>query len=159
MTAVTVTRLVHASPSAVWDIISNVVTVANWHPAVESADLLSASPTGLGATRRCNFYDGTSVVEKVTEVEPGKRVHLVLSEFSLPMTRFEAEIVLSPADGGHTQATFILDYDMKYGVLGKAMSALIVQGQMSKLMNRVIGGLDHHVLTGEVVAADFTVAA
>lgn len=155
MQNVTVTRIVHAQPSAVWDLVADVTRVVKWHPSVRTVDLLSASPTGLGAARRCNFYDGTSVCETVTGLEEGSRVKVALSEYSLPMKTFEAEIRLKPTDDGNTQVTFSMDYEMKFGVFGKAMNALMVRGQMTKLMSTVLSGLDHHGATGEPIGEDF----
>ncbi len=158
MNSVTVTRIVRAPLSEVWAEVSDVTTVVDWHPAVRTVDLLSDRPTGLDAARRCNFHDGTSVVERVVAIEEGRRLKLVLSEFSMPIHRFEAEITLSESSDG-TQVTFVLSYEMKYGVLGSLMNALMVKGQMAKLMGSVLGGLDHHVRTGEIVGADFVAAA
>ncbi len=159
MQHVTVTRIVHAEPSTVWGLIADVTAVERWHPSVQTVDLLSERATGLGAARRCNFYDGTSVHEVVTEVEDGKRIRLALSEFSLPMKHFEAEIQLSETRDGKTQVTFVADYEMKFGVLGKAMNALMVRGQMNKLLGSVLAGLDHHAATGRHVGKDFAPAA
>ncbi len=159
MSLVTATRLIHASPETVWALIADVTTVGAWHPSVKTADLLSPEPTGLGATRRCNFYDGTSVIETVTGVEEGRSVHFELSEFSLPMARFEAELTLTATPNGTSQLTFVLDYDLKYGVLGSLMNLLAVRGQMSKLMNNVLAGLDHHLKTGEEIGEGWLAAA
>ena len=47
--------------------ISNVGRVEGWHPQVKRSPVLTPEPTGMGAQRRCHFYDGTSVVETVTD--------------------------------------------------------------------------------------------
>lgn len=159
METLTVTRIVDADPATVWPLIADVTLVQDWHPSVERVDLLSESRTGLGAARRCNFYDGTSVREVITELEEGKRVRVHLSEFSLPMKSFEAELTLRPTDDGKTQVTFKMDYEVKFGIFGKAMNVLMVRGQMSKLLGSVLAGLDHHARTGELVGQDFKAAA
>ncbi len=159
MNTVTATRNLAAAPPTVWALVSDVRTVADFHPAVASVDLLSEQPTGLGATRRCNFYDGTSVREEVTELVSERSVHFVLSEFAVPMKQFEATISVNPAAGGGTQVTFELSYEMKFGVLGKLMNAAMVRGQMSKLMSRVLAGMAHHLQTGEAVGEDFVAKA
>jgi len=155
METLIVTRIVHAEPNVVWPLLADVTLVADWHPSVQTVDLLSPSPTGLGAARRCNFYDGTSVREVVTELSEGKSVTVELSEFSLPMKHFEAQVSLSPAGGGTTQVTFEMRYEVKFGILGKAMNFLMVRGQMSKLLNTVLAGLDHHAATGDRIGQDF----
>ncbi|MFT4627943.1 MAG: ribosome-associated toxin RatA of RatAB toxin-antitoxin module [Myxococcota bacterium] len=148
-------RVVRASPEAVWAIVSDVTTVAQYHPSVATADLLSASATGLGATRRCNFHDGSSVREEVVDVSEGRRVRLALSEFSVPMKRLEAEISLAPAPGGHTEVTFEIAFVIKGGALGQLMGALVVKRQLDAVAAKVLSGLDHHAATGETVGQDF----
>jgi len=159
MQTVIVTRIVHASQDTVWQLIDDVTKVVDWHPMVASVDLLSDAPTGLGAARRCNFHDGTSVEEKVTERVEGQRIRVALSEFSMPMKRFDAQISLTPASDQTTQVTFEMFYEVKFGVLGKAMNVLMVRGQMSKLLNTVLAGLDHHAATGQLVGEGFTAKA
>ncbi|MGH1340178.1 MAG: SRPBCC family protein [Nannocystales bacterium] len=155
MQNVTVTRIVHAEIKTVWDLVADVTRVVNWHPSVHRVDLLSENATGLGAARRCNFYDGTSVRETVTELDEGSRLKVVLSEYSLPMKTFEAEIRLQAMADGNTQVTFSMNYEMKFGIFGKAMNALMVRGQMTKLMSSVLSGLDQHGATGEIIGEDF----
>ncbi len=159
MQTVTVTRIVHAPHSTVWALVADVTSIVKWHPSVASVDLLSPEPTGVGAARRCNFHDGTSVREDVTELVEGERLRLVLTEFKLPMKRFEVDVALTPASNGTTQVTFTMNYEIKFGLLGRAMNALVVRGQMNKLIGTVLAGLDHHSATGEFIDHDFVPAA
>ncbi len=149
------TRAVHAPPEKIWALISDVTTIDRYHPSVERADLLSAQPTGLGATRRCNFYDGTNVREEVVDLDGGKRIRLALSEFSVPMKQLEAELRLVPGAGDTTDVTFEISYVMKWGILGQIMGATAVRRQLTQMTAKVLAGLDHHVSTGERVGKDF----
>lgn len=142
-------RRIDASPERVWAILSDVTTISRWHPSVASADLLSELPTGMHATRRCNFRDGTNVREEVVELDEGRRVRLALSEFSMPMKSLAAEFSVAPAGDGATEVTFTIYFEVKYGVLGQLMGALMVRGQLEKLTAKVLGGLDHYLETGE----------
>jgi uncharacterized protein YndB with AHSA1/START domain len=149
-----------AAPIArVWALVSDVTTVERWHPAVRTADLLSASRVGVGATRRCNFYDGSSVREEVVEAEEGARVRLRITEFSAPLNVLEAELVLVPVADGSAQVDFILHFEVKWGPLGRLMGALMVQREMAKVAARALAGLAHHAETGALVGQDFHAAA
>ena len=152
-------RTVHASPAEVWAIVSDVSSVVRWHPSVATADLLSASATGMGATRRCNFYDGSSVREEVCELEEGGRVRLRLSEYSAPMKKLEAEFRLAPGADGQTEVTFELFYEVKWGLVGQLMGATMVKKELTGVATKVLAGLGHHVATGELVGQDFKPAA
>lgn len=159
MQSASATRIIHASPDVVWELVRDVTTIERWHPSVASVDLLSPQATGLHAARRCNFVDGTSVREEVFELEEGQRVRLSLSEFSMPMQKLEAEIRLVPAEGGRTQATFEIFFEPKFGILGKALGALAIRRKLASVCARILAGLDHHLSTGELVGDDFVASA
>lgn len=68
------TVLVKAGINQVWDIVSDMGGVYKYHPLVKKSPVLSENAVGIGATRRCEFYDGSSVVEKITELKEGKEL-------------------------------------------------------------------------------------
>ena len=78
-----VTRIINGSRDQVWDLLTDLTTVIEWHLEVKSVDLLSSNKKGVGATRVSNFYDGTSVKETITAVD-GKHMTLELSDYSFP---------------------------------------------------------------------------
>jgi ribosome-associated toxin RatA of RatAB toxin-antitoxin module len=145
------TRLIEAAPETIWALVSDVTTVANYHPSVKSADLLSPNKTGLGAARRCNFYDGTDVREEVIEIDEGRRLRIGLSEFSLPMRRIEAETAILPTADGKSQVTFTINYEVKYGIIGKLLGATVVRKQLTQVTAKFLAGIDHYLSTGQVV--------
>ncbi|MCP4303977.1 MAG: SRPBCC family protein [bacterium] len=149
------TRTVNANPAEVWALVGNVSTVDGWHPDVASAELLSPKATGIGATRRCFFYDGTSVREDVVELDEGTRVRIRLSEFEMPMNRMEAEFTLVPSGQDQTQVTFTVFYEMKMSFLGRMMGTTVVRRRLATMASRVLAGLDHYLATGETIGENF----
>ena len=97
--------------------------------------------------------------EDIVELEEAKRVHLKLSEFSVPMKRLEAEISLRAMDDASTEVSFEMFYVVKWGVIGQIMGATVVRRMMTKVANSSLAGLNHHVTTGEIVGKDFTETA
>ena len=57
----------NASPDMVWAELSRFMHINDIAPEVASVDALSKNETGVGANRRCNFANGSSMVEKVLE--------------------------------------------------------------------------------------------
>jgi ribosome-associated toxin RatA of RatAB toxin-antitoxin module len=149
------TGVLKASAVEIWAVVGNVSSVDAWHPDVASADLLSPEATGIGAKRRCHFYDGTSVIEEVVELDEGRRIRLRLSEFSVPMKRMEAEFLLAEDGDERTRVSFTVFYEMKYGILGRMMGATMVRARLAKMSGRVLAGLDQFVVSGETVGEGF----
>lgn len=159
MSIVSTEITIDAPTSQVWDALKNVGDVHKWHPKVKTSPLLSASGEGVGASRQCNFYDGTSVVETVTAMEDGKWLEIALSDFSMPLSRAEVRIDLQPTADNKTILRFAMDYDTKYGPIGWLMDAAMINPMMNKMFKTIVGGLDHHVVTGELVGEDGAVSA
>jgi uncharacterized protein YndB with AHSA1/START domain len=153
------TRRINASPDRVWPLVSDVRAIAHWHFNVATVDLLTRDATGLGAARRCNFHDGSSVREEVVGLQEGRLVRLQLSEFSLPMKHIELRFDLVPAGAGATDVTVTLGYVVKFGILGRLLGATAVRRQMRGVLTRLLAGLEHHLATGEDIGKDFVARA
>lgn len=144
-------RLVRADLDTVWNAVADMSYVHNFHPKVDKSPLLTGNATGLGATRRCDFYDGTSVVEEVVAVRPREFVEIALSEFSMPFSRAKARIDVAAEGDDRTRVQLTMDFSMKYGPVGWLMEAAMVRPMMSQMLDQVLAGLEHHVVTGEYI--------
>ena len=111
MNTVTVTRIIDADLPELWALISDVTVIDTWHPGVRKADLLSDKPTGVGATRRCNFYKGNTIVEEIVELRELEGFRLDLRDFEGPINRFTSEWKVAPAPGGKTQLAVEMQYE------------------------------------------------
>ncbi len=145
---------INAPLNQVWQTIADVGSIANWHPGVENSPVLSESATGLGAKRRVELYDGSSAVEEVTALEEGRFATLTMSEFDMPLKEGAVTFRVD-AEGGKTQVTMTLDYEMKYGPAGWLMNAVMLRPILGGLFAKVLAGLDHHIATGEVIGKDW----
>ena len=152
MQAATASRTVSAGLSALWPLIADVRQIANWHPSIASVDLLSSNPTGLNAARRCNFKDGTSVREEITDLADGKRIRFRLSEYSVPMKRLEVEFETSPVSNQATNVTLTLHYVVKFGIVGRLLGATVMRRELTKMAGRMLDGLVAHAAAGSEMA-------
>lgn len=157
MIQATSTRVIQGPKDEVWDLLSDVTTIVDYHPQVESVDLISSNKTGLGATRVCNFYDGTSIKETVSEFDD-KHMLLELSDFSVPMKVFQAEFVAKSLGTNKTEISFILHYQVKYGPVGHLLGVTLVKMKMKALIKQVLASLDERVQTGQPVKKKARVA-
>ena len=151
MSQISKTATVHAPVARVWETVADVGSIAAWHPGVERSPVLSNHRSGLGATRRVELYDGSSAVEEVTSMEEGRALTVTMSEHSMPLSRGAATFEVKADGDERTLVTMTMDYDMKYGLLGALMNAVMLRPIIGKLLASVLSGLDHHLVTGENV--------
>ncbi len=151
MTKLSHTHRIQAKPEQIWPALADVGYVHHWHPKVKASPVLSDHAEGLGATRRCEFYDGTSVVEEVVAVSPERFVSVRLSEFSMPLNHADGTISLTPVDAGTTDVTIAFEYDTKFGPIGWLMDRVMMRNMMCGMFKEVLEGLDVHVTTGRYV--------
>jgi len=151
MSIVNKTVVVNGSLDAVWEQVNKVGNVENWHPMVKQAPVLTANDCGIGATRRCEFHDGTSVVEKVTASKEREMVELELSDFSMPLSRAIGTIRLKELGPERIEVSLTMDYDVKYGPIGWLMDAAMMKPMMGRMLGQVLSGLDQFIVTGDVI--------
>ena len=139
------------SAEEVWPHLADFSGIARFHPFVETADQLSEQNEGVSDSRRCNFYDGKNVVERVIEWQPGRCMKIELSEISMPIKRAVAEMSVAPRGDGQSEVTISMNLVPKFGLLGALMGVLMMKPMMHKIFAQILQGLEHHARTGELV--------
>ncbi len=144
------TRLVHAPLAATWTAVSKMDAVADWHPNVARSVVLTANNDGVGASRRVEFHDGTSVVETVRKQHEPQTVTMDL--IGAPMLdKAVVTIRTEQQSDEETEVTFSVDYKVKYGPIGWLMGTLMLKRAFRKIFGESLGGLAYHLETGELV--------
>lgn len=148
------TVLVNAGIAQVWDIISDVGSVYKYHPLVNKSPQLSKNASGIGSKRRCEFYDGSSVVEEVVGQKEGEELTVKLSEFSLPFKSAEATMRLDKVSDKSTNVTIRMSYKMKYGIFGTILGYFVIRSVMKKVFTKVLKSMNDHATTGRLIGKD-----
>ncbi|MFT5680586.1 MAG: hypothetical protein ACI8RZ_001492 [Myxococcota bacterium] len=159
MTIISATRRIEAPASRVWDAVADIGGVHRWHPKVKQSPLLSETLQGPGASRRCEFYDGTSVVEEVVDWVEGESLTMELSDMSMPLNTARATLRVSGQASTSTEISMEMEYAVKYGPLGWVMDAVMMRRMMGQMFDLILSGLDHHLITGELISESFKPAA
>jgi uncharacterized protein YndB with AHSA1/START domain len=159
MTIISATREISAPASIVWGAIADIGGIHKWHPKVQQSPLLSANSQGIGASRRCEFYDNTSVVEEVIAWVEGESLTMELSEMSMPLNKAHATLRVTPKSASAAEISMEMDYAVKYGPLGWVMDAVMMRRMMGQMFDLILSGLDHHLTTGDLVSEQFEAAA
>jgi hypothetical protein len=133
---------IDAAPDAVWTLIERFMHIDAFAPMVESVDALTDGENGMGSKRRCNFDNGTSVVEEVIEwtLHRGYRVRLSEME-AMPLHEAFAALSVDPLSDGRSKVTWSMDYRVKYGVFGWLLGQTLMKRMMGKVLDGNLKGL------------------
>lgn len=142
-----------ASPAQVWSVLGRFMHIDEFHPRVTKVDALTDARTGVGATRRCHFKDGTSAVERVVDWTEGSLYRVQLSEFSMPLKQLFMALSVAPLANERARVTMELRFEVKFGPLGWLMGKTMMAGMMGKMMAMVLGGLEARVKSVKTAAA------
>ncbi len=139
---------IDAASDAVWAVLSRFMHIDEFAPEITSVDALTTGETGVGAKRRNHFKNGTSLVEEVTEWEPGAGYTVKLSDMAaIPLHDASGEIRITPL-GGRSKVTWTFDYRVKYGPIGWLMGQTLMKKMMGKVIDGNLKGLADKVLAG-----------
>ncbi len=136
-----------ASPTDIWSKFQDWGNVWRFQPWVVRSPLLSDAGSGVGASRRCEFSDKTSIVETITKVVDGRRIEMSLTETPKPMLGGIGAIELQPSGGG-TEVTVTMDVKLGMGPLNPVMGPLMMRPMMKSRISKMLESLDHHIATG-----------
>lgn len=141
-------RVIQASASEVWSVVGEFHDVHAFHPFVESVDTLAEVHRGVGASRRCNLYNESSLVETVVEWDEGRSFTVLASHQPL-IGQVTGGMRVDPIDATTSRVTVHTAYTPAWGVFGRVLDILALRRGVTYALKRVLKSLQHHVETGE----------
>lgn len=133
-----------ASEQKVWTILADVGGLNEYDPTVASAEVTSASSTGVGASRKVNMADGRHwFKERLTVCEPSGPLAFELTECNFPIKALRHSYAFEP-DDGQTRVTQVMEYEVKYGPIGRLMDKLMLRRQFDAGVKKFLAGLKQH---------------
>ncbi len=106
-TTIEIQHRADAGPDAIWALLADVDTWADWGEW-DSTRLQKPAPdggAGVGAVRELHLKR-TRSIERVTDFEPPHRMTYALIGGNLPVRDYRGEVLLEPAPGGGTTITW-----------------------------------------------------
>jgi len=151
MHVVNVKRDLQVDPEKVWQLIDDFGAIELYHPLVKTSETTNGQTRGLGAERVCNFYDGNSIYERITEYDEGKSyVVEIFDTGKIPLKTAMATMKVNPV-GENSEVDFTMRFEPKFGLVGWIMGKLMMEGQFRKILNRVLQGMEDYLKTGTPV--------
>lgn len=137
--------LISAPVEKIWSTLSNVEELEKYDPTVARSMALSQNKSGVGAVRKVNMQDGKNwFEERCTACEPNKSLTYELTACSFPISELKHSYMLEQI-GGQTKVTQVMEYRVKFGVLGKIMDALMVRRQTDGGVKKFFTGLKSYM--------------
>ena len=118
-----------------------------YDPGVKKSEVVSEVKQGPGSARRCYLAPGGWFEERVAEWEPARAISFELFRCTLPVRRLEHRYTLT-ADGCATIVRQRMEYDLKFGPLGRLMDALVMRRKWDDGIKAFFAGLKNHVEAG-----------
>jgi ligand-binding SRPBCC domain-containing protein len=132
---------INASREKVWDILAAPAMLDIYDPTVKKSTLISTEKTGIGAKRKVEMLDGKNWFdEKITVFEPGKALTWQLTECSFPIKGLKHTYSFEDK-GNQTKVIQVMEYTVKFGLLGKLLDALIIRKQSDTGIKKFFSGL------------------
>ncbi len=138
---------IDAPPEKVWSVLASLDALDRYDPVVVKAQIISPERDGPGSARRCDVKPKGYFKERVADWKPHEALSFELFECTLPVRRLKHSYTLIP-DGSGTTVLQRMEYELKFGPLGKLMDALMVQRKWDAGIKGFFAGLKHYVETG-----------
>lgn len=133
--SVTRTRVVAASPDAVWDVIADHTAWPDWFAGLRRVDVGSTS-TGVGGTRTVHLT-GLSVSEEFLAWDPGAHFAFTVTGTSRTVVRSMIENVELSRSGAATAVS----YTMALDPIGGRLTAVALRPVVGVVLQRGLAGL------------------
>jgi ligand-binding SRPBCC domain-containing protein len=131
---------IDAPPEKVWSVLASLDTLAKYDPGVARSEIVSAVKEGPGAARRCDLKPGGWFNERVADWRPNEALSFELYECTLPVQRLRHSYALV-SEGGGTVVRQRMEYELKFGPVGKLLDALMVRRKWTAGIKGFLSGL------------------
>lgn len=135
---------IHASPETVWSALADFGDVAAWAPYMRVSHLVGTQASGPGTRRAMQHELGFRFEERVTAWREGQGYDFDVLKAPWPMNNVRESWNMTPEEDGVTVTTRV-DYDMKLGVGGTLLDALLVRFIVMREMRSGVDGLKAYV--------------
>lgn len=143
MTIIEKEAIINRSKDVVWDILADYGNIQKFNPNIKSSHCTSQIANGLGATRQCELKPIGVIQERIIRWVEGRSytVEIYQGEKVPPFQECIATLSVEKLDGAQTRVRFVIQYDLKYGFLGKAMDNIMVRSQFTTAAETLLAGL------------------
>src|SRR5258707_2043983 len=133
--------IIDAPIGKVWEALSNIEELEQYDPTVKRSRALSPATSGIDAIRKVDMKDGKNwFEEKVTVWKPNEALTYELTVCSFPVQQLKHSYRFEQI-GHQTRVKQVMEYEVKYGLIGKILDILIIRKQSDTGIKKFFAGL------------------
>lgn len=137
--------LIKGSLKDIWNTLNRIEALEQYDPTVKNSAATSDKRSGLGASRKVEMVDGKNwFEEKCTVSDPNKTLKFELTACSFPVHALNHSYSFEEI-GEYVKVKQVMQYQMKFGLVGKLMDILMVKRQSNKGVRSFLAGLKKHI--------------
>jgi ribosome-associated toxin RatA of RatAB toxin-antitoxin module len=139
--------IIGAGIEKIWALLTDLELLDKYDPTVKKSTLVSSEKTGLGAKRKVHMLDGKNWFdERVTEFKPNEALTYQLTDCSFPIAGLKHSYTFERI-GNQTKVRQVMEYTVKFGLLGKLLDALMIRKQSDAGIKKFFAGLKSYAET------------
>lgn len=132
---------INAPIEKIWEALTQIDWLEKYDPTVKASAALTVAKSGIGAKRKVDMLDGKNWFEEQCTVhQPTEALTYELTACSFPVHKLKHSYRFEK-EGNRTKVSQIMQYEMKFGVIGKIMDALMVRKQSDQGIKKFLAGL------------------
>ena len=136
---------IYASIDKIWSTLADVSMLERYDPTIKSSLLISQQDSGIGAKRRVEMLDGKNWFEETTTIfEPNRALEFQLTACSFPIKSLKHTYSFRIA-GPQVTVSQIMEYQVKFGLFGKLLDALMIRKQSDNGIKKFFAGLKDYL--------------
>lgn len=136
--------IINAPIEKIWGILANVGGLQNYDPTILKSSVTSENTNGLGASRKVDMKDGKHWFnERTTVCKTNEALAYQLTECNFPINALQHSYRFERIEN-QTKVLQKMEYEVKYGLLGKLMDKLILKKQFDAGIKKFFAGLKEY---------------
>ena len=125
----------------IWEALSNVEQLEKYDPTVKKSTATTDLKSGIGAARKVNMKDGKNWFEETCTVfRPSEKLVYELTACSFPVHGLSHSYTFERI-GNSIKVMQVMKYNVKFGLFGKLLDALMIRKQSDKGIKLFFEGL------------------